>query len=152
MPEPSFVTAETPTTVTFTAQNERPRSATVTLELTPPLDVELAPEAAPPGWSADVRGRSIRWSGGRIEGAGFTSFPARVTAGLPPGSYVFRAVQRYEDGGTVRWDSAFTVLPGSGDATPDQHLGRAIVAGVVGLAVVAASLLGLGVLRRRRAA
>ena len=140
------------TTVQFTTQNERARRDTVALVLTAPPRVELEPEAPPPGWSVAIVGDGLRWSGGRIEGSSFVSFPARVTARVAPGAYAFRAVQRYEDGRLVRWEAAFTVLPGAEGASPDQHLGRAIAAGVLGLLVVGGSLLGVHLLRRRRIA
>lgn len=150
-PAPAFVTAEETSVVEFEVPNERADHFTVALDLTPPPGVELKPEAPPPGWSASIRGSSLRWSGSRIGGAEAISFPARVTASVRAGSYAFRAVQRYEDGGEVRWEAAFTVLPASGDAAPDEHAGRALVAGAVGLVVVLGSVVGLHFLRRRRA-
>jgi len=150
-PAPAFVTQGQPSTVSFEVINERAGKATVGLEIAPPPGVELEPEAPPPGWSAARLGDGVRWSGGRITGADALAFDARVKASARAGSYSFDAVQRYEDGGTVRWKAAFTVLPATGETAPDEHAGRAIVAGVAGLAVVAASLLALHLLRRRRA-
>jgi hypothetical protein len=136
--------------VSFEVRNERDGRATVALDLVPPAGVELKPEAPPLGWSASIRGSGVRWSGGRITGASALSFDAKVRASARAGSYAFTAVQRYDDGRTVDWEASFTVLPASGAAAPDEHVGRALVAGVAGLAIVVASLLLLHVLRRRR--
>ena len=48
----------------------------------------------------------------------------------------FHAVQRYDDGGVVRWAVAFTILPAA-SATPHQHLLPAIVTAILGLVVIA---------------
>lgn len=150
VPEPPFVTRGEATTVSFTVQNERARHDTVELQLAPPPRVELRPAAPPPGWTAVLDGETLRWRGGRIAGGATVSFPARVTADAPAGSYAFRAVQRYEDGERVSWEAPFTVLPGSRSPAPQQQLRRAVVAGAVGLVLVAASLLALHALRGRR--
>ncbi len=151
IPAPPFVTQNEASDVSFEVPNERAGHATVALDVEPPPGVEIVPEAPPPGWSASIRGSSVRWSGGRIEDAGSLAFRTRVTATVRAGSYAFRSVQRYEDGGKVRWEAAFTVLPASGEAAPDEHVGRAVVAGAAGLVVVVGSLLALHFLRRRRA-
>ena len=75
------------------------------------------------------------------------SFPLRVTARRSPGNAVFQARQRYDDGAVVRWEATLTVVPAA-EAGPDQHLGRAFVAGAVGLAVLAGSFFALRLLRR----
>jgi hypothetical protein len=148
-PDPPFVKTREPTTVAFQTPNERRGHATVAVTVTPPPGVQMRPEAPPPGWSAVITGSGVRWSGGRITGTSSVPFAAKVTATTRTGSYAFDAVQRYDDGRIVRWQAAFTVLPGSSGG-PDEHLGRAIVAGAAGLGVVAASLIGLHLLRRRR--
>jgi len=150
-PAPAFVEQGESATISFEVLNERAGHATVALELTPPPGVEIEPEAPPPGWSASREGSGVRWSDGRITGADALRFDTRVTASARAGSYAFTAVQRYEDGATVDWKAAFTVLPATGEAAPDEHAGRALVAGAIGLAVVVASLLGLHLVRRRRA-
>jgi hypothetical protein len=150
IPAPAFAPAGEPTTVGFTVKNEREGHVTVALELTPPPGVELRPEAPPPGWSASVQGSSVHWTGGRISGSRTLAFATRVTATTRAGLTSFRAVQRYEDGGEVRWEAPFTVLPAVGANAPSEHLGRAIAAGVAGLVVVVGTLAGLHLLRRRR--
>ena len=66
----------------------------------------------------------------------------------------FSAEQLYSDGETVGWQTTVSVLPSPGPSAPsEQHLGRAVVAGLVGLAglaLVGASLAVLHRVRRRR--
>ena len=54
------------------------------------------------------------WTGGRIEGTDVVSFPLEVTARTEPGNETFRAVQRYDDGESVRWEASLTVVPATG--------------------------------------
>jgi uncharacterized protein YcnI len=144
---PSFVAAGDPTQVAFETPNERPPRATTSLELVAPPGVDLAAVDAPDGWTLELAGSTARWSGGRIEDEDVVSFPLRITARRAPGNAVFEARQRYDDGAVVRWEATLTVVPPPGDE-PDQHLGRALVAGAVGLAVLGGSFVALRLLRR----
>ena len=103
----------------------------------------------PPGGSSLSTTASPTWTGGRIEGTDVVSFPLEVTARTEPGNQTFRAVQRYDDGESVRWEASLTVVPATGDDAPPQQLGRAVAAGTVGLAVIGLSLLLVWRLRRR---
>jgi len=146
---PPFVELGAPTTISFETPNERDARVTVELELTAPAGVELAAAEAPRGWRLELSDRTARWVGGRIEGETTVSFPLVVTAQRAPGTEVFTARQRYSDGRTVRWRAGLSVLPTSDAEPPRQRLDRALVAGVVGLAVIAGSLLVLRRVRRR---
>ena len=144
---PPFVATGEPTEVLFETPNERPPRATTSLELVAPPGLDLAAAEAPEGWTLDLSGATARWSGGRIEDEDVVSFPLRMTARRSPGNAVFQARQRYDDGAVVRWEATLTVVPAA-EAGPDQHLGRAFVAGAVGLAVLAGSFFALRLLRR----
>ena len=79
----------------------------------------------------EVRDPRVRYMPG--EPAHEPVMHVRITARRAPGNAVFEARQRYDDGAVVRWEATLTVVPPPGDE-PDQHLGRALVAGAVGLA------------------
>ncbi len=146
---PGFVEAGVGSTILFDTPNEREGRVTTSLRLEAPPGVELGAVAAPSGWTVSLDGRVATWTGGRIEGTDVVSFPLEVTARTEPGIQTFRAVQRYDDGETVPWDAALTVVPASGDNAPSQQLGRALAAGAVGLVVIGVSLLLLWRIRRR---
>ena len=146
---PAFVEAGVGSTIRFDTPNEREGHVTTALRLEAPAGVELDAVAAPPGWQLAVDDGVATWTGGRIEGTDVVSFPLEVTARTEPGNQSFRAVQRYDDGESVHWDAALTVVPATGDDAPSQQLGRAVAAGAVGLAVIAISLLIVWRIRRR---
>lgn len=110
--------------VDFKVPNERDNAQTVKLEVSFPADHPLAsvqPEALP-GWTVEVtkskldkpltmHGKQINeavtkvtWSGGKIESGYFQKFPLSIGA-LPTDTdkLVFKAVQTYSNGETVRW-------------------------------------------------
>ncbi|MBD0745797.1 YcnI family protein [Streptomyces sp. CBMA152] len=110
--------------VNFKVPNERDNAQTVKLEVNFPADHPLAsvqPEALP-GWTVEVtkskldkpltmHGKQINeavtkvtWSGGKIESGYFQKFPLSIGA-LPTDTdqLVFKAVQTYSNGETVRW-------------------------------------------------
>jgi hypothetical protein len=147
---PPFVEADAPTTVSFETPNERAGHSTTSLEIVAPPGVVLSKARIPAGWSLDVSdGRTARWTGGSIVGQATVSFPLVVDARTRAGTVTFRATQRYEDDAVVRWEAPLSVLPASAAEAPPQHLRRAVIASGVGIAVVAASLLVLRLLRRR---
>lgn len=145
---PPFVDAGATTTIAFDTPNERPPHATVALAVTAPPGIELERATPPAGWRLELTHGTARWTGGRIEGARTVSFRLAVTARTRAGTEIFRAVQRYDDGESVRWDAGLTVLPAAGKESPSQHLDRALAAGAVGLVVIALSFLALRLLRR----
>ncbi len=147
--KPPFVEAGVATELTFATPNERAPKATVELSTTAPPGVKLVSAGAPAGWEASIAGSTVTWRGGRIEGDRVASFPIRVLARVRAGTYEFTSVQRYSDGGVVRWRASFSVLPAEGPAAPRQHPWGAVIAGAIGLVVIAASLVGVRLLRRR---
>lgn len=146
---PPFVDVGTKATIAFETPNERPPHRTTTLVVKAPPGVELGALEPPSGWRLRLSGATARWSGGTIAGRRVVRFPLSVTARIPAGTATFRATQTYDDGESVRWDAALTVLPATGKEAPSQHLDRAVAAGAVGLVVIAASFLALRLLRRR---
>jgi uncharacterized protein YcnI len=146
---PPFVDANARTTISFNTPNERRGRATTSLTIDAPPGFELSSAAAPAGWVLELSGGTARWTGGRIEGEQTVTFPLVVTARTRAGVETFRAVQGYNDGEVVRWSADVTVLPAAAEEAPPQHLRRALTAGAVGLAVIAASFLVLRRLRRR---
>ena len=145
---PPFAEIGEPVRIVFETPNERAPRATTSLELVAPPGVDLAAADAPAGWTLDLDGSTARWSGGRIENEDVVSFPLQVTARRSPGNAVFDARQRYDDGAVVRWEATLAVVPAATEDDPDQQLGRALVAGAVGIAVLAGSLGALRLLRR----
>ncbi|HEY1315692.1 MAG TPA: DUF1775 domain-containing protein [Gaiella sp.] len=145
---PTYVEADTTSTIRFETPNERPPHATVSLTIDAPPGVAFSRENPPPGWRVDVRTTHVEWSGGHIEGVRTVAFPVRVLARTRAGNQIFRAVQRYDDGQEVRWPATLSVLPAEGDKAPSQHLGRAIAAGAAGLVLLVGSFLVVRLLRR----
>ena len=144
---PPFVELDEQTELAFETPNERAPRVTTSLELVAPPGVELAAAPAPEGWSLSLEGTTARWSGGTIEADDVVAFPLLVTARDQAGTEVFRARQRYDDGAVVRWTARLTVVPASAEE-PEQQLGRAFVAGAVGLVVLVGSLVVVRRLRR----
>lgn len=133
--------------------NERAGHATVglTLSFAEGFTVDAAESTG--DWRATVDGRRVTWSGGTIDGTDAVDFGLELTAVAPTRTYDVALDQRYDDGRSVRTTAQITVLPAlGGEATPSQHLGRAIAAAVAGVVVVVGSLLAVHLLRRRSAA
>jgi hypothetical protein len=145
--QPAFLVGGQTTALGFDSPNERDLPMTaLTIEI--PAGVDVLSVETPPGWSAVRRDDTVRWSGGRVLPRATVVFGMRVRSSRPPGPVAFRANQHFEDGASVPWTASLTVLPGTNDA-PDQHLGRAFVAAVVGVVVITGSLLLVRRLRRR---
>ena len=147
--QPAFAEANLATSVVLQTPNERAGHATTQLDIETPAGIAVLSAGAPAGWHATYDDRSATWHGGRITGVDVVEFPFELQATARAGTYRLRAAQRYEDGAVVRWDTAFTVLPSRGAAAPQEHVRRAFLAAVAGLAIVALSLVGLRRLRRR---
>ena len=146
---PSYVDANTTSTITFQTPNERPPHATVSLSVDAPPGVALERVAPPPGWTLELTTTSATWSGSKIEGRRTVGFPVRVLARTRAGDHAFRAVQRYDDGEEVRWSAALSVLPAAGSEAPSEHPGRALAAAAAGIVLLAGSFLLLWRVRRR---
>ena len=132
--QPSYLTPGERTTITFAAPNERQPHVMTGVTITAPSGVDLAPTTPPRGWKLSVSGATATWSGEPGPGS---QGPFRIVAStsLAPGAVAFNAVQRYDDGGLVRWTVAFTILPAA-TASPRQHLLPAIVTAILGLVVI----------------
>jgi uncharacterized protein YcnI len=100
----------------FRVPNERDDAATVELSVELPDALDEARTRPTPGWTVAVDGRSITWSGGRIESGQFQEFEISVGP-LPDeaGELVFKALQTYDDGEVVRWIETAT-----GDDEPER--------------------------------
>jgi uncharacterized protein YcnI len=146
---PPFVEDGVESTISFETPNERPPQATTTISVTAPPGIEVVSATAPAGWQELVNGSTVTWSGGRLEDRAAVSFSMRVRAAVRAGTYAFRAVQTYDDGATVNWNAALSVLPASGSAAPKQHPWGAVAAALAGVAVIFGSLLVVRFLRRR---
>jgi uncharacterized protein YcnI len=146
---PPFVDDGVRTRIAFTTPNERPPHATVSLSATAPPGVEIVSASAPAGWRSSFTGSTATWSGGRLEGRETISFPLGVIARVRAGTYAFRATQTYDDGAAVRWKIDLSVLPAAGAAAPKQDPWGALAAALVGVVVIAGSLVGVRALRRR---
>ena len=146
---PPFVEDGVRTEIVFETPNERPPHATTTLSVTAPGGIAVLSATAPAGWLAAVEGSTVTWSEGRIQGRTAVAFPMRIVAHIRAGTYSFAAIQRYDDGATVKWKADLAVLPAAGEAAPKQHPWGAVAAAIAGIAVIAASLVGVRVLRRR---
>jgi uncharacterized protein YcnI len=138
---PAFVEDGRQTTLTFSAPNERPPHRVTRLTVTFPEGVELLPVAAPAGWRLELAPRRATWSGGATLPHEIGQFRLSAKTSLEPAGVVIDAVQRYDDGGDVNWTIPFTILPAA--HPPKQHLVRALVAGIVGLAVIAGGIVAL---------
>jgi uncharacterized protein YcnI len=146
---PPFVEDGVESEIALATPNERPPHATIAVRATAPPGISVVSATAPAGWTATVEGSTVTWSGGRLEDRTTVSFPVRILARVRAGAYVFTSVQTYDDGATVRWKADLSVLPAAGAAAPKQHPWSAIGATVAGLIVIAGSLVGLSILRRR---
>ena len=145
IPQPAYLASGEHTTITFAAPNERLPHVLTRLTITAPPGVDLAPATSPRGWKLSVSGATATWSGETFAPGLGSQGPFRIAAStsLAPGAVTFHAVQRYDDGGRIRWNVAFTILPAA-TATPHQHLRLAIVTAILGLVVIGFLLFQIG--------
>jgi uncharacterized protein YcnI len=146
-PQPPFVAANEPAVIVFVSPNERERPMTE-LELALPDGVDVLGVEAPAGWQGAHADTRVTWTGGRLAPRATATFSVRLRVTRPPGSVVFPARQRFADGEVVVWRPQLTILPGSSAGAPDQFLDRALAVAVVGLALIAVSLVVVRRLRR----
>ena len=146
---PSFVEDGREATLTFTAPNERPPHSVTGLTVTFPAGIDLLPTTAPTGWTLAARAGTATWSGGATRPHQIGRFTIVAKTTLEPTGVTLKATQRYDDGGIVRWTIPFTILPAA--HAPKQHLVGALIAGVVGLAVIGGGLFVLRVRQPRSA-
>lgn len=146
---PPSVEIGVPSELRLDVPNERDGYATVSLVIEVPRGLEVVSVTSPDGWDVRTSERRATWTGGRIEARASVPFALTVEACPPARRVELLARQRYDDGGTVTWRPSLLVLPAPAAASPEQHLGRAVVAGIVGLVVVGGTVVALGLLRRR---
>ncbi len=145
---PPFVEDGVETDVSLTVPNERPPHATVAVAVDVPAGISIVSAAgAPGGWNAVVDGSTVTWSGGRIEARDELLLPVRLLAKTRAGTTSLVSRQTYDDGASVRWTADLNVLPASGAAAPGERPWAAIVAAIVGVVVIAGSLLAVRLLR-----
>jgi uncharacterized protein YcnI len=144
---PTFVTAGQRETVTLVAPNERQETMTG-LSVTVPARLSIV-EAVPPGagWEGVVEDETATWTGGRLVAGRTSSFSLVLEATGEPGDVTLETHQHYPDGGHVRWDVPFTILPGTDSS---RSLGTALVVGVLGLVVIATLAVVVWLRRARR--
>jgi hypothetical protein len=146
---PPSVFEDAASDVLLVTPNERRDHVTTRLQVEVPAQIEIVAATAPEGWSVEHTTRRVTWSGGTIAGEEAVSFPVTLRGIGPAGATALGVVQGYEDGATVPWQAELTVLPASGADAPREHPGRALLAAVIGVCVVAVSLVVLHRLRRR---
>jgi uncharacterized protein YcnI len=99
----------------FRVPNGRDDAATVQLAVELPAALDGARTRPIPGWTVAVEGRSITWSGGRIEPGEFQEFEISVGPLPDDGELVFKTRQTYDDGDVVGWIETTT-----GDEEPEH--------------------------------
>jgi hypothetical protein len=147
---PTFLEVGVPTTVSFEAPNERDGHPMTALVIVLPKGIEgdpSQPEAA--GWTLRVDGRTATWSGGSLPAREIGTFALRLRATGEPRAVSVTASQRYPDGRSVAWSPSLTIVPAAAADDPKQYPGRAVIAAVVGLVVIGASLVLARRLRQR---
>jgi hypothetical protein len=146
---PSFLEVGVPATVTFEAPNERDGHPMTALEISLPQGIEADPsQPEAPGWTLRAGGRTATWSGGSLPPREIGTFTLRLRATGEPRAVSLTASQRYPDGRSVTWSPSLTIVPAAAD-DPKQYPGRGLVAAVVGLVVIGASLVVARRLRQR---
>jgi len=142
---PAYLEKGQRTTLVFSAPNERPPHRVTRLTVTFPAGIDLLPTEAPAGWTLDLASGRATWRGGTTRPHQIGRFDLDARTSLEPAGVTLEAVHVYDDGGLVRWTIPLTILPAV--HAPKQHFVGALIAGVVGLVVIAG---GLFVLRFRQ--
>lgn len=150
--QPASVNVGATARVVVRIPNERRERTTVAFTLAFPAGFTVVRAEDTGDWRGVADGRTATWEGGRIEGESSVDFVLELVARAPTGPYDVQLDQRYDDGRSVTTKAVLSVLPAVGEAAPEQHVGRAILAAAVGVGVVLASLLGLRAVRRRQRA
>lgn len=148
---PPFLRAGGEATLRVEAPNERPEQPMTELALTVPAGVGIAGAESSGPWRAAVAGRTVTWRGGSLAPGDTAVFRVRLSAPARAGAVRLLGAQRYPDGREVSWDVPLEVLPPGAAAPADGGgLGAAgvLVAAVLGVGVVAVSLVVLRRLRR----
>jgi uncharacterized protein YcnI len=144
---PTYLEQGKRSTLVFSAPNERAPHSVVDLTITFPRGVELSAVSPPSGWQVTILPANARWSGGRTGPGTTTDFKVDARTDGAPGTDTVYAVQRYDDGKSVRWTLPVTVVPAT--TSPKQHLWLALGIGVIAFFAI---FCGLVYIRRRRPA
>jgi uncharacterized protein YcnI len=142
---PTFLEQGKQAKLVFTAPNERAPHSVIDLTVTFPRGVELSAVSPPSGWQVTVVPANGRWTGGKTSPGTTTEYPIDARTDLPPGAVTVYAVQRYDDGKSVRWAIPFTIAPASN--SPSEHLWSAVIVAIVGFVAIVG---GLVLVRRRK--
>jgi len=142
---PTFLEQGKRATLVFTAPNERAPHAVTDFTVTFPRGVELSAVSPPSEWQVTVVPANARWTGGSAGPGTATEYRIDARTEIPPGAVTVYAVQRYDDGNSIRWTIPFTITPPS--SSPAEHLWPALIAAAVGAVLIAGGLLYI---RRRR--
>jgi uncharacterized protein YcnI len=136
---PTFLEQGKRSGLVFTAPNERAPHSVTDFTITFPRGVELSATSPPSGWQLTVVPANARWTGGRTTPGSTTEFGIDARTEIPPGAVNVYAVQRYEDGRSVRWTIPFTITPPSN--SPAEHLWPAFFAAAGGFVLIVGGLL-----------
>jgi hypothetical protein len=141
-PTPTYVARGETTRVELSVPNER-RVPMTEFELSAPTGLAIAEAAQLDGWTSSATRRRALWTDGSLPSFATVNFATRLDVSREPGTVVLDAVERYEDGASVRWPMTLVVVPAD---EPSQQLGVALLVGLVGLLVLT---IGAGLLWRR---
>lgn len=136
---PTFLEQGKRAALVFTAPNERAPHAVTDFTITFPRGVELSAVSPPSGWQLIVVPANARWTGGRTTPGSSTDFRIEARTENAPGAVTVYAMQRYDDGKSVRWTIPFTIAPSA--SSPAQHIWPAVIAAVVGFVLIVGGLL-----------
>jgi hypothetical protein len=142
---PHFIAAGGTAKLRFAMPNELDRPMTG-FRLLVPGDFRIVAADSGEGWSADVQGHRVTWTGGGLDPAAETTFDVELEAPTAPGTDNLEAEQLYPGNRAVPWGVELTVIPASEE--PSQNLRLAAVIALVGLLVL--SGLGLAFFKRTR--
>jgi uncharacterized protein YcnI len=138
-PDPTYLETETTSSVELFLPNER-RIPMTAFELRVPAGLRVEEAAPADGWTSAATAKQATWTGGSLPPFANATFSVRLAVSRAPGNVTLEAVERYPDGRHVSWPVTLVVVPAD---EPSQHLGVAVVVGLVGLLglTVAAALL-----------
>jgi hypothetical protein len=150
--DPAFLSVGAAQRLELTVHNDRDAPMTG-FRLTAPAGFTIRDPGGEEGWDAVVAASSATWSGGSLEPFEPVTFELDLeAAGIEPGAATLQGDQLYEDGETVSWPVALTVLPFGttvGETETDPLGGTAIaILSILGVLVLAT--FGLVLYQRRR--
>ena len=136
--EPHVVEPAAPVRLTFTAPNEKDVPA-VGLEVAFPRGAQPAVAQTVPGWRAEVRGRTVAWSGGSIPVGTYGLFSALVEPPDEPGRIEVATTLRYADGTAQSFTQVLVVQERQAVKATDSS-SRTLATFALGLAAAALAL------------